>query len=545
MSLPLAVQAVAVYALALLLSRAAPPSSRRAVLTAASGLVLVLPLLAWAPRWSPPAASSAALRDAVGAVQEPSPDGRSAVAAPPSPRRPVGSILPWLWAAGFAVATTKLGADLLAVRRLRSSARDRDGDVACSDAIEVPVVVGVLDPVVLLPADARDWTPARRALVLAHERAHAEGRDNLRLLVARFAACVHWFDPLAWWATVALRDACEHRADEAAIDGGADRAAYAQVLVELARRRAPASALAMARPSGLERRVRALLEERPRAGRAGALLRAGVVAAVAIGTATAAPPPPEAKRSADLDARLEAEADRLVTTYDPDGVAILVLDARTGAVIGQVDRGGLVNRPVSPGSVLKPFTVVAALEAGVPRDQAFEDGDMASILERSSNPGAVAIASRAGRDAVGDVLRRVGLPAPEDVPVERLALGDVRVTPAQVALAWTHLAGHGAIAAPIAADARELLVAAVEGEHATGRSAAVPGRRVAGKTGTAPLVLADGTPDPERYLASFVGLVPAEDPEVVVLVSVAGPRGDEVWGGVVAAPAFRRIVEGL
>jgi cell division protein FtsI/penicillin-binding protein 2 len=42
-----------------------------------------------------------------------------------------------------------------------------------------------------------------------------------------------------------------------------------------------------------------------------------------------------------------------------------------------------------------------------------------------------------------------------------------------------------------------------------------------------------------------VGLVPADDPDLVVLVSVAGPQGDAAWGGVVAAPAFRRIVEGF
>jgi membrane peptidoglycan carboxypeptidase len=214
-------------------------------------------------------------------------------------------------------------------------------------------------------------------------------------------------------------------------------------------------------------------------------------------------------------------------------------------VIGQAQRGGLAQRAVAPGSVLKPFGVVAALEAGIPRDHAFADGDMASILERSSNVGALQITTAAGRPALDDVLGRVGLPAPASLSLERLTLGEVLVTPLQVASAWTHLSGRGAISPQIAAATREMLVGAVSGEQATGRQAAVPSVQVAGKTGTAPLVGADGAVVPGRYLASFVGLVPADAPQLVILVSVAGPRGQEVWGGVVAAPAFRRIVEAL
>jgi cell division protein FtsI/penicillin-binding protein 2 len=198
-----------------------------------------------------------------------------------------------------------------------------------------------------------------------------------------------------------------------------------------------------------------------------------------------------------------------------------------------------VQRELSPGSVLKPFTVVAALEAGISRDHAFGDGDMASILERSSNAGALQIAALAGKPSIDAVFGRVGMPVPAGVSLERLALGDgVRVTPLQLETAWSHLSGHRAISPEIAAQTREMLVRAVVGEQATGKQAAVPGVAVAGKTGTAPL--ADG-----GHLASFVGLVPADDPELVILVCVARPQGEAVWGGVVAAPAFRSIVEGL
>ena len=77
----------------------------------------------------------------------------------------------------------------------------------------------------------------------------------------------------------------------------------------------------------------------------------------------------------------------------------------------------------------------------------------------------------------------------------------------------------------------------------TGTLAAVPGYTIAGKTGTA------AKPDPDsggystsNYVASFIGVIPASRPRFVILVSVDEPRG-AIWGGVVAAPAFKRIAD--
>jgi hypothetical protein len=533
MTLSLTVQAAAVYALALLLSRAGTSASRRTVLICACVVVAGLPLLGFAPTWSARALESTAIPLGLGALQEPAGTG-PALADPGAPVLP--SVLSWIWAVGFAVAMVQLGADLLAVRRLRASAREQTGETAVSDQVDVPMVVGVLRPLVLLPVEAETWPASRRQLVLAHERAHMRGHDNLWLLLARVVACVHWFNPLAWATVAALRDACEHHADDAVLEGGADPVDYAEALLAVARSRAPGLGLAMARVSGLEKRVRAVLSGRRRAGWVGSVLGASLVVGLAVVTATASPRP---VARPGLQALLEGEADRLVADWSPEGVALVVLDARTGALLGQAERGGLLRRELSPGSVLKPFVVVAALEAGIPRDHAFGDGDMASILERSSNAGAQQVATLAGREAIDDVLGRVGLSVPATLPLERLTLGEVLVTPLQLASAWTHLAGHGAISPQIAAETREMLVRAVVGEQGTGRQAAVPGVRVAGKTGTAPLAGAEG------HLASFVGLVPADEPELVILVSVARPQGEATWGGVVAAPAFRRIVEGL
>ena len=74
----------------------------------------------------------------------------------------------------------------------------------------------------------------------------------------------------------------------------------------------------------------------------------------------------------------------------------------------------------------------------------------------------------------------------------------------------------------------------------TGTEAAIPGYTVAGKTGTAAKIEPSGRYSTSRYVASFVGLVPASKPKLVVMVMVDEPRGG-FYGGVVAAPAFREI----
>ncbi|HWR97348.1 MAG TPA: penicillin-binding transpeptidase domain-containing protein, partial [Candidatus Methanoperedens sp.] len=77
----------------------------------------------------------------------------------------------------------------------------------------------------------------------------------------------------------------------------------------------------------------------------------------------------------------------------------------------------------------------------------------------------------------------------------------------------------------------------------TGKAAAVAGYTVGGKSGTAqkydPLLR---TYSNHKFLASFIGVAPARDPRLVVLVMVDEPRG-AIYGGSVAAPVFQRIVQ--
>jgi len=91
-------------------------------------------------------------------------------------------------------------------------------------------------------------------------------------------------------------------------------------------------------------------------------------------------------------------------------------------------------------------------------------------------------------------------------------------------------------------DVTHVMVNVVHG-GGTGERAAPEGYTVAGKTGTAQKVnLETGGYYGDKYVASFMGWAPAEDPEISVLVVVDNPKG-KPWGGSVAAPAFREIVE--
>jgi cell division protein FtsI (penicillin-binding protein 3) len=74
----------------------------------------------------------------------------------------------------------------------------------------------------------------------------------------------------------------------------------------------------------------------------------------------------------------------------------------------------------------------------------------------------------------------------------------------------------------------------------TASGAAIPGYDLAGKTGTANIAI-DGKYSQTEFVASFIGMVPANDPKLVVAVVVDEPQGD-IYGGSVAGPVFQKIV---
>jgi membrane peptidoglycan carboxypeptidase len=95
--------------------------------------------------------------------------------------------------------------------------------------------------------------------------------------------------------------------------------------------------------------------------------------------------------------------------------------------------------------------------------------------------------------------------------------------------------------APAAARTMLGIMRGVTETGGTARKAAIEGYSVGGKTGTAQKV-SNGHYDPDKWISSFVGVVPIEDPRLVIIVVVDEPQGSHL-GGAVAAPVFHEIAE--
>jgi TonB family protein len=212
----------------------------------------------------PPDASSPASKDA--------PAGRVMFA--------LGSI----WLAGAGISGLILIVGLVRLKRLASGARrlergrwvDLTREISGAFGLHRPVLIlesdhptllvtwGLTRPKVILPATASSWPEDRARIVLRHELAHIRRGDWVVQMAAEALRCVFWFNPLVWIASARLRQESEYACDDAVLDGAVDGADYAGHLLELARtlnagRRAGHAALAMARPSSLEGRIRAML----------------------------------------------------------------------------------------------------------------------------------------------------------------------------------------------------------------------------------------------------------------------------------------------
>jgi TonB family protein len=137
---------------------------------------------------------------------------------------------------------------------------------------------GLLRPTILLPSRWASWLVEKLDAVLAHEIAHAARFDVVAHRIARVAAAVYWFNPLAWFAVHQAQLERERACDDLVLRRGTPASSYAGELVEFARAlSAPAAVLPMARRSRLEARVMAILD--PRTNRNGTSL---LVAALAV-----------------------------------------------------------------------------------------------------------------------------------------------------------------------------------------------------------------------------------------------------------------------
>ena len=113
---------------------------------------------------------------------------------------------------------------------------------ACPPAVTVPglttpMTVGGVRPVLCLPEDWRGWDAATLEAVLIHELTHIRQRDGVVLRSSLMLRALFWFNPLVWWLHRALVDAGERVSDEAVLDAGIDRTAYAELLLTFLRAR--------------------------------------------------------------------------------------------------------------------------------------------------------------------------------------------------------------------------------------------------------------------------------------------------------------------
>jgi TonB family protein len=134
----------------------------------------------------------------------------------------------------------------------------------CSSPLAMPLAWGIFRPVIMLPSSAERWPEDRRRIVLAHELAHIARNDWFLQICAELTRATYWFHPLVWLAARRLRQESERACDDAVLLSGIAPSHYASQLLDLARTleksgRAWSTALAIARPTNLERRFAAML----------------------------------------------------------------------------------------------------------------------------------------------------------------------------------------------------------------------------------------------------------------------------------------------
>ena len=309
--------------------------------------------------------------------------------------------------------------------------------------------------------------------------------------------------------------------------------------------------------------------------------------------------------------KAEAKGGLLVAMRPSNGeiLASVAVERNADGVTKQVSEHRSATWTFEPGSIIKPLTFSAVLDAGVASmnsvrkvadeihvhdsdfsdwfDHDESDWSLSEILYRSSNVGTILWAQEIGPSLLHNKLQKFGIGRRSELdfpgeangillPVEKwsgtslptIAIGQgVSVTPVQMLTAYATLANRGVKPAPtlvrgmgdnvdmlenpvnaqpervINSQTAESLVEIIETvvSSGTGRNAQVPGYRVAGKTGTAwkPQLGGYGEErEDRRYVVSFAGFFPVEEPEIVALVVVDEPSASADSGGKAAAPIF-------
>lgn len=267
---------------------------------------------------------------------------------------------------------------------------------------------------------------------------------------------------------------------------------------------------------------------------------------------------------------------------------------------GEQLRNRALTDMFEPGSTVKPFTVSAALASGKFRaDTRVDTGngrirvgnrtisdhealgriDVRQVIQKSSNVGTVLIARGLSQEQVWQTFHDVGLGSSTEsgfpgeingklprlnglskVDYEAMSYGyGLGVTTLQLAHAYTVFANDGMLKPLSFSRVDEIpvgkrvlpsdvvhtilpMLESVVSAKGTAVKASVPGYRVGGKTGTARKFAPTGGYAAKSHVALFAGLAPVSDPRLVAVVVIDDPRGDEYYGGQVAAPVFSRLM---
>ncbi|MBS3984650.1 MAG: stage V sporulation protein D [Selenomonadales bacterium] len=288
-------------------------------------------------------------------------------------------------------------------------------------------------------------------------------------------------------------------------------------------------------------------------------------------------------------------------TYDPNRFNLYPVELRRNAAVSDSFEPGSTFKLVTAAAALNEdlvretdrfycpgYVVVAGVRLSCWRTRGHGSLNFSQVMDLSCNPGFVNVGQKLGQEALFRYIaefgfgRRTGVDLPGEAtgimfrqvgPVELATTSfgqGPAVTPLQQVVAISAIANDGRrmrprlvnqikdnhgngvetfapeeVARPVTAETARRLQALLESAvvHGSGRNAFIEGYRVAGKTGTAQVPRPGGGYFPDRYIASFIGFAPADDPQVALLVMVRDPRGPYgYYGSQVAAPAFRAMM---
>ena len=198
---------------------------------------------------------------------------------------PIGVMILAVWLLVAGILLTRIAASCVAVyflkrrsevvsdprlQQLLADCRDQLGirkevRLVTSPKRAMPMTWGWLNPCILLPEESSQWSDDRARAVLLHECAHIRRGDFGSQLITQIGCAFYWCNPLVWLAAWRIGVERERASDDLVLSHGVSAPDYASVLLDLSStirgRETQIAAVAMARPKGLEQRLKTVLNQ--------------------------------------------------------------------------------------------------------------------------------------------------------------------------------------------------------------------------------------------------------------------------------------------